>query len=421
MPRLTKKLLDGLKPKSRDVFAWDSEIRGLGVRLKPSGTKTFFVQYRNKVNRTRRLVIGQYGVLTVELARELARERLFNVMKGADPSAERKAARNAYSVKDLCDWYLLEAGSGRLLSRRRRPIKQSTLRSDRTAIQKHITPLIGYQPLEALTRADVQRFYADIVAGKTAAGRVGRGGKTTGGTGAGGRTISLLHAIFEHGIRMGITETNPARGTRRLAYQAKDRRLSHDEIKRLGKALCKLVEEGEHPTPLAAIELIALTGFRRSEALLLESKWVEEDYRFIRFPDTKTGKQTRIIGQAAADIIKRQQKCNRSIYVFPANFTDGAFVGLPRVFARVLQRAAISGVSLHTLRHTFASIAAELGFSELTIAGLLGHATRGVTQRYIHIDEALVLAANKVSGRMKVLLFDANEKNDQMSDGERLG
>jgi integrase len=197
--------------------------------------------------------------------------------------------------------------------------------------------------------------------------------------------------------------------SRRLTCQSKDRRLSHDEIRRLGKALRDLAEAGENPTSLSAIELIALTGFRRSEARLLESTWVAEDYRSIRFPDTKTGRQTGIVGQAATEVIKRQQKHRRSKYVFPADFTDGAFVGLPRVLSRVLKKVEIEGISLHMVRHTFASIAAELDFSELTIAGLLEHASRGVTQRYIHIDEALVLAANKVSERISLLL----QQNDK--------
>lgn len=412
MPRLTKKILDGLTPKSRDVFAWDSEIRGLGVRLKPSGTKTFFVQYRNRCNRTRRLVIGQYGVLTVELAREMARERLVEVIKGEDPSAERKAARNAYTLGDLCRWYLLEAESGRLLSRKRRPIKASTLRRDRTCIEKHIAPLLGHHALEGLTRSDAQKFHADIVHGKTAARRIGRGGNTTGGPGAANRTLALLHAIFEHGIRLGIAEVNPVRGVRKAASNVKDRRLSIEEIKRLGSALAQLHDENENPTALAAIRFIALTGFRRSEALLLENSWIDDDYRSIKFPDTKTGKQTRIIGKAAAQEIRLQQRRSRSNYVFPADFGDGCFVGLPRVLGRVLRRARIEGVSLHTLRHTYASVAAELGFTELTIAGLLGHASRGVTQRYIHIDEALVLAADKVSAAMQQLL-------EQRSDWEK--
>ena len=405
MPRLTKKLLDNLKPAARDVFAWDSEIRGLGVRIKPSGTKTFFVQYRNKSNRTRRLVIGQFGVLTVDIARDLARERLLEVIKGEDPSAERKAARSAFTVKELCNWYLLEASSGRLLSRRRRPIKLSTVKHDKTCIEKHIVPLIGHHALEGLTRADVQRFHADVVLGKTATKRTGRGGNTTGGQGAAGRTVTLLHAIFEHGIRLGITEVNPVRGVRKAASVPKDRRLSTDEIKRLGEVLDLLKDEGENPTALAAIRFIALTGFRRNEALLLEVNWVAEDYlRCIRFPDTKTGKQTRIIGGPAAREIRHQLKRSGQRFVFPADIGEGAFVGLPRVLDRVLRKAKIAGVSLHTLRHTYASVAAELGFSELTIAGLLGHASRGVTQRYVHIDEALVMAANKTSLRIEELL-----------------
>ena len=404
MPRLTKKFIDGLKPKSHEVFVWDSEIRGLGVRLKPSGTKTFFVQYRNKSNRTRRLVIGQFGILTVELARDLARERLVEVIRGEDPSTARKSARNAYTVNDLCNWYLLEAESGRLLSRKRRPIKASTLARDRSCISVHVVPLIGHQLLEGLTRADVQKFHADVVFGKTAARRIGRGGHTTGGQGAAGRTLTMLHSIFEHGIRLGITEVNPVRGVRKAAPNVKDRRLSIEEIRRFGSALSRLKQENENPTGLAAIRFIALTGFRRSEALLLENSWIDDDYRSIKFPDTKTGKQTRIIGQAAAQEIKLQLKRSRSNYVFPADFNNGCFVGLPRVLSRVLKRAQIEGVSLHTLRHTYASVAAEMGFTELTIAGLLGHASRGVTQRYIHIDEALVLAADKVSARMQHLL-----------------
>lgn len=100
MPRLTKRLVDALKPaENADVFAWDSEIRGLGLRLKPSGVKTFFVQYRNTAKRTRRMVIGQYGVLTVEEARSQAREHLSAVTRGEYPSAARKSARKALMKK----------------------------------------------------------------------------------------------------------------------------------------------------------------------------------------------------------------------------------------------------------------------------------------------------------------------------------
>lgn len=84
-------------------------------------------------------------------------------------------------------------------------------------------------------------------------------------------------------------------------------------------------------------------------------------------------------------------------HVFPGEFANEHFVGLPRVLQRICVTAGLEGVTPHTLRHTFASIAGELGFSELTICALLGHAPHGITQRYVHIDNATKLAANEVS------------------------
>jgi integrase len=112
----------------------------------------------------------------------------------------------------------------------------------------------------------------------------------------------------------------------------------------------------------------------------------------------------RVIGDPAIDVVKAQPVRDGSPYVFPADCGDGHFIGVVRVLSRVCRRAKLSGVTPHVLRHTFASIAAELGFTELTIAGLLGHASQGVTQRYVHLDAALVLAANQVSWHIAQLL-----------------
>jgi site-specific recombinase XerD len=71
-----------------------------------------------------------------------------------------------------------------------------------------------------------------------------------------------------------------------------------------------------------------------------------------------------------------------------------------RVLDRVCALAGLTGVTPHVLRHTFASVAGNLNFSELTIKGLLGHAPRGVTQGYIHLDRALVVAAEEVSAEI---------------------
>jgi site-specific recombinase XerD len=91
-------------------------------------------------------------------------------------------------------------------------------------------------------------------------------------------------------------------------------------------------------------------------------------------------------------------------FVFPADWGGGHFVGVVRVLDRVCARTGLSEVTPHTMRHTYASIAASIGFSELTISGLLGHGARGVTQRYVHLDTALIIAADHVSAEIARLL-----------------
>ena len=183
MAKITKRAVDAPQSVSgRDVFIWDSELRGFGVRVKPSGVRTFLIQYRNVEGRTRRLVLGQYGALTPENARDLAREKLAGVAKGEDPSAERHAVRAGMSVAEVCDWYLEQAEAGRILGRNRRPIKASTLQMDRSRIETHIKPLLGSRLVSGLTLKDIEGMQADIAAGKSARGRKkGRGGKSTGG------------------------------------------------------------------------------------------------------------------------------------------------------------------------------------------------------------------------------------------------
>jgi integrase len=163
-------------------------------------------------------------------------------------------------------------------------------------------------------------------------------------------------------------------------------------------------EHGEHPVGLASVRFLLLTGFRRMEALALEHPWVDLESRCVRFPDTKSGAQVRVLGQAAVDVIAAQPVPNASRFVFPADWGDGHFTAVVPVLDRLCAVARLPDVTPHTLRHTFASVAGELGFSELTIAALLGHAARGVTQRYVHIDEAIRMAADRVSAEITALL-----------------
>lgn len=135
MPKLTKRIIDGLKPDPvSELFAWDSELKGFGVRIMPSGVASYILKYRNKEGRQRRLALGRVGALTPEEARNLARQRLAEVAQGSDPSAERQQVRKSITIAELCDLYTADA-EGR--------IKASTLAMDKSRIERHMKPLIG--------------------------------------------------------------------------------------------------------------------------------------------------------------------------------------------------------------------------------------------------------------------------------------
>ncbi len=405
MAKITKRVVDALKPAGKaDVFAWDSELKGFGVRVKPSGTKSFLIQYRNPEGRTRRLVLGQYGALTPEGARDIARRKLAAVADGEDPSEERHAARAGMTVAEVCDWYLTEAAACRILGRSRRPIKAATLKMDRSRIDTHVRPIIGHRLVVGLTRRDIENLQADIAAGRSAAKQKGRGGRTKGGIGVASRTISTLRSLLGHAEHSGVIQSNPAQGVRQLATESRKRRLTIDDLERLGRAMRDAATEEEHPVGLGAIRVMLLTGFRRMEVLGPKRAWCSRRDHCVRFPDTKSGAQVRVIGSAALDAIERVPQNSGSPFVFPADWGDGHFIGVVRVLDRVCARAGLEGVTPHVLRHTFASVAGDLGFSELTIAGLLGHSPRGVTQGYIHLDTALVTAAEKVAMEIATIL-----------------
>jgi len=402
--RLTKKMIADAKPTpGGPAFLWDKELRGFGCKIEAAGTKSFIVQYRNAERRKRRMVLGRFGVITVEQARDEARIKLGDVARGQDPADEKRTSREGVTVGQLCDWYLSEAEAGRLLGRKRTAIKSSTLVMDRSRIETHIRPLIGRRQVAALRLPDIEAMQHDIASGKTARPRgEGRGGAAQGGKGVAARSVTTIHSIFAHAKRAGLIETNPALGVRKYPDQKKTRRLSRDELRQFGRTM-RDAGTSEHPVGLAIIRLLALTGLRLNEAQGVERHWISDD-GYIAFGDTKTGAQIRVIGSSAVRLLRDQPVLGDIPYVFPSDGGQTHFIAADGVLGRLCRRLGWTDVTAHTLRHTFGSIAGELGYSELTIAAMLGHSAGSVTSRYVHIDEAVKSACEKVSIEIAALL-----------------
>jgi integrase len=398
MARLTKRAVDALQPGSPDYFMWDDELPGFGVRVWPSGRKVYVAQYRAGA-RTRRVKIGRHGALTVEEARKQAKAILGDVARGSDPATDRATRRASMTVKDLCANYLDAAERGLIIGKGGKPKKPGTLYVDRGRIARHIVPLLGSRLVRDITPSDVHRFMRDVASGKTAiVEKTGLRGKAIveGGLGTAARTVGLLGGILSFAVAEGVIPSNPARGVKRPADKKRHRRLTADEYRQLGDALAAAEVDCEAWQGVTGSWLLALTGCRIGEVIGLRWTEIDDAGGCFRLAETKEGASVRPIGRPAFDVLAKIERSGP--FVLPAARGTGAFGGMPGFWRRLIDRAALADVTPHTLRHSFASVAGDLGYTENTIAAMLGHAAGSVTSRYVHhLDAVLIAAADKVA------------------------
>jgi integrase len=372
---------------------------------------SYVLIYRTREGRQRWHTIGRQGApWTPDTAREEAKRLLGEVVNGIDPSAVKQAKRKAATISDLCDQYLSDAESGRLLTRRKAPKKSSTLAIDRGRIERHIKPLLGHMKVAAVTREDVDSFMHDVALGKTAvksktAKKRGLA-RVRGGKGAASRAVGLLGGIFTYAMWHRMRPDNPVHGLTRFADGTRHRRLSDDEYAALGEALRQAKDSNIWPPAIAAAYFLALTGWRRNEAL--ELRWQEIDLarRSATLVDTKTGKSIRPLSYGACEVLRKLPRS--AALVFPATRGDAEVVmsGFKKIWKKIAGFGHLpSDITPHTLRHSFASLAGDLGYSEPTIAALVGHKGRTVTSRYVHAADAVLLAgADAVATRTQELM-----------------
>jgi integrase len=401
MPRITKRVVDGAAPGPVDYFLWCDDLPGFGVRIFPSGKRSYLVQYRAN-GRSRRLTIGLHGRLTTEEARRLAMARLGEVAKGEDPAEERATRRKALTMRELCEQYLAAADRGLILGKKGGPKKPSTLARDRGAIARHILPLLGNRRVIDLTRPDIVRFLRDVTTGKTAVvektGKLRGKSIVEGGAGTAARTVGLLGGILSYAVEGGIIQANPVHGVRRPADGRRTLRLTPATYRLLGLALERM-DAAEATTPATMIRLLALTGCRLGEIASLTWPEVDAAGHALRLKDGKEGASVRPVGAAALAVLAAVPRQPGSPFVSPGTRPDRPYAGLSGAWSRWITDDGLKGVTRHTLRHSFASVAGDLGYSEATTAALLGHAAGSVTGRYTHlIDAVLIAAADRIAG-----------------------
>lgn len=395
MAKITKRLVDALYAKDRDVFVWDSELRGFGVRAKPSGVKSYVVQYRNQQGRSRRITIGSHGRLAPTEARIEARKTLADVDRGGDPAQDRAALRTAPSMRELCERYLLEHASEHK--------KQRSIETDASNIRNHILPLVGHIKVADVTRVDIDRLKRAVKDGRTAKDEKIAPRKriiVKGGSFAANRCLALLSKMFNLAEAWGLRPdgSNPVRHIKKYPEEPRERFLKSDEIKRLGDVLSNAEQtHTESRSVIAAIRLLAFTGCRVSEILNLQWDWVDFDRACLRLPDSKSGKKTVPLSAPALEVLARIEHVDRSPFVLHGA-TGGQLINLQKPWRRIRKAARLEDVRLHDLRHSFASIAAGLGEGLHMIGKMLGHNQPQTTHRYAHLAIDPVRAATERVG-----------------------
>ena len=347
----------------------DVVLAGFGMRVRPSGVRTWFVRYKQR-GRHRRVSLGRVDVMGADVARIEARKALARV--ALDGLPERIVARSGPNLSVYCDEFWADYAHH---------WKRSTQARNLSVLKHHILPAFGHLAVDVIARVDVVRW---------------RDGCATKCEASFNRALPVLAAMLKYAEQLGYRakNSNPCRGIARFKVQPKERYLSPVEYRRLGRELDLVA--GDFPLNVAVIRLLLYTGARFREILDLRWNWVDDDC--LRLPDSKTGAKTiRLNSQARAilDGLDHRQGCP---FVFPNGAGTGA-VSIDTWWRTFRRRCALPDLRIHDLRHSFASLAIRENIPLATIGALLGHRLPETTARYAHLaDDVIADAASRVSG-----------------------
>jgi integrase len=436
--RLTKRFVDSVKPDpdKGDHVIWDKDIKGYGLRVKPSGAMSYVIWYRTRAGDLRKMSIAQVGALTPDEARIEAGKHLADAVKGGDPAKDRGDARHDRTVEQVCEAYLRDGPAANPKK------KASSWSADESNIRRHIIPLLGKRRIRTISRDDVLGFQADVTRGKSAvdirrkkadgdpapalAGKVVYSDKikprgravVEGGSGTARRATAVLCAILKFAAAKKFIPDTPAKGITLNPVGRVDRHLSPDELAKLGEALKRAEGTGTNATAIAALRTLLLTGARKNEVLALQ--WPQLDLGRGRayLLDSKTGQKVLVLPAPAVEVLSRQPRKKDCPWVFPAARGKGHLVGLRRILGAIAKDAGLDRLRVHDLRHGFASAAVTTGASLYLVGKVLGHTQAKTTERYAHLaDDPIRAVADSASRRIAAAL--KGNTTDNVDDIEK--
>ncbi len=393
--KLTKRVIDGALPSDRRYVMWDTRIPGFGVRIEQSGRKVFVFKYRVGGGRTatrREPVVGKYGMLTLDQAREIAMDWAAEIRRGGDPCGERHEKRVAPRMFDLFERYITDHAKPHK--------KASSVEDDERIIRTFVGPAFGKRKVAEVTRSDIDRFHKSLSETPYRANRV----------------LAMLSKAFNLAEvwEWRPDGSNPCRHIKKFREDRRERFLSADEFARLGDALSE-AESGDMaytrpgrsspyfvpPQAVAALRLLIFTGARRGEILKLKWDFVNFAESRLELPDSKTGAKFVYLPAPALKLLSELPRGLDNPYVIPGVKPGSHLVNMKDPWSAIREAAGLPDLRIHDLRHSFASVGAGGGMSLPVIGALLGHKETSTTARYAHLsDDPLRNAVEAIGKRI---------------------
>ena len=359
--KLTKRVVDALSVEKNDAAFWDRELAGFGVRVYATGRKVYVVQSRGPWG-PKRVTLGRHGELSCDEARKQAALVIDRIKRGEKP--EPKPPEAELTVAGLAERFMRDHVGTHC--------KPDTARTYRSLLENHIEPALGGTALTEVGRAEVAVLHHGLRATPAVANAV----------------LGLLSKMFKTAEAWDLLPagSNPCRAMRRFRTRKRERFLTQEEFRRLGRALRDLEAEERTWTPaVLAIRLLALTGCRRSEILDLRWDDVDRTAGELRLRDTKAGPRMVPLTAPVKRVLEEVPHSPDNPWVVPSRYGKNRLGNLSYYWGAVRERAGLDDVRIHDLRHSYASRALALGESLSAIGRLLGHRHVVSTARYAHL------------------------------------
>lgn len=380
MPKFTKSYVESLRPTEKMYEVWDTDIKGLGCMVHPSGKKTYYFLYRHKDARKQRLKVGVHGHITCDIAREVVRRWMGDLARGIDPKEHNKK-----QLQKGKEYITLEAFLNLFVEKYKKVHnKPTTVKKDVERINSAIIPFLGRLKISEVMQEDIVRFQEHL-------------SQTPGQF---NRCHALLRKAFNLAELWGHRpkNSNPCYGIQRFIEKKKERFLTQEELTRLDEIL-KTQEQLRVLSlfSLAAIRMLLYTGCRLSEILTLQWEDVFLKEGFIHLKDSKTGEKRIPLNESAKSLLRNLNRVENNPYIFVGSKPGTCLVTLQDAWNKIRRLAGLEDVRIHDLRHTFASLAIKQGVDLYTVSKLLGHKHIATTTRYAHLEmDHLIKATNVV-------------------------